>query len=428
MENLKFKKINGFLNGLLITGFIIVYLGVEFKIMHWPGSDVVIPFGLLLLSLTFLLISFTFYKSESKKINLLVRFINLCLSVYSIGMLFKLMHYPGADIIMVINFFVVTFIALTFFYFLFRTRAFVVQLAPPLISAMLLFLAWGITGYFLRVSKSVLYSFVAINDEVTYEALAQLKNGDDIKVQITENKDQEGNVEIKKIMEISQKIDELAAEQIKYFDALKLEILNEIKEEPKNLTPGPDHIITTPFDPKFPLKPIRMNLVNITGKDRYDETMRIFGIDKIINKPSVYHCKHSNTKGGIDLWNNMQLFRGQICSLMLSAMNDDTVKRTFADPKIVSFRDLDDLHKSFQSSMKYLKLNPEQYRSVEQIYIYLSKNEYYFSDYGYTYHWLSNVFDHSPVVGALASLSNLQKEVLTARFMAQQALFQKLSK
>ena len=62
------------------------------------------------------------------------------------------------------------------------------------------------------------------------------------------------------------------------------------------------------------------------------------------------------------------------------------------------------------------KVNPEDSSTLQLVYELMSKNE--FDEYGEdkaNIHWLGRTFDHAPLVGALASLSSLQNDVLQAR-------------
>ena len=221
----------------------------------------------------------------------------------------------------------------------------------------------------------------------------------------------------KKLMDYVDQIDKITAQQIQYLDALKLEILNEIKEEPAKLKAGPESIIMVDFDKNFPLRPIRMNLTHVTNKDKYDECMRIFGIDKNLKAPTEYACKHKpGLKGGIELWNQMNDFRGKICELLVASSSTDTVKYKFVDPKIVAFKDLVDLQKKVNEAMKKSKIKADDFQEVVKIYTALTKNESWVDEHQPDgVHWLAKTFNHAPSVAAIASLSGLQKEILTAR-------------
>jgi hypothetical protein len=274
----------------------------------------------------------------------------------------------------------------------------------------------------LNVSKTIIDAFIAIEENIQISSQNEHARGlekiEQLDEQAKSGDTPEVRAKAKKLLIACNEIDKITAAQIKYLDALKMEILTEIKEEPGKLKPGgPESIITTAFDPKFPLRPIRMNLNHVTNKDKYDESMRIFGIADNPNKPIAYKCKSSNISGGIELWNNMLKFRGDICSALVKSSSNDTVKYKFEDPKIIKYKDLADLQKQVSAKFKKdSKIDPEDYTDVEKIYISLTKNEHWEDkEHPEGLHWLGKTFNHSPSVAAIASLSSLQKEILTAR-------------
>lgn len=95
-------------NPLNIIGYIAaltIVLGAIFKIEHWPGAGVLIVIGSSFLSFFYLPV-FIHYKlnettkGEKKFINYLGAF---CGSVFNLGVLFKIMHWPGAGLLIVIS-------------------------------------------------------------------------------------------------------------------------------------------------------------------------------------------------------------------------------------------------------------------------------------------------------------------------------------
>jgi hypothetical protein len=282
---------------------------------------------------------------------------------------------------------------------------------------MLTFFIWGASGYFMRVSKSILNSFVALNDQIEQNAENELVYGN-LKLDLFKNK--KTDIDLEKKLDYINQIDKITAEQIKYLDAIKIEILTEIKEDPAKMKAGDPHsIITNSYEDKSPLRPIRMNLENVMNKDKYDEVMRIFGIAENPNKPTTYKCKSSNVSGGIELWNNLLKFRNDLCSIVVASSSNDSVKNNFIDPKIIKFKDIEDLQKNVQNAFSKCKINADSYPFLEEIYISLTKNEICEDEqYPEGLHWLGKTFNHAPSISAIATLSNLQKEILTARKIA----------
>jgi len=271
----------------------------------------------------------------------------------------------------------------------------------------------------LNVSKSIIDAFVAIEENIQIASQNEHARGLEKRVELEEKMKTGDTPEVKakakKLMESIDQIDKITAQQIQYLDALKIEILTEIKEEPAKLKAGPESIIMVDFDKNFPLRPIRMNLSHVTNKDKYDESMRIFGIDKSLVKPTSYTCKSSTNKGGIDVWTQMNDYRGKLCELLV-ASSSDTVKYSFSDPKIYSFKDLADLQKKVKEGFKKSNIKNDDFQEVAKIYTALTKNETLVDEHEPGgVHWLAKIFNHAPSVAAIASISGLQKEILTAR-------------
>jgi hypothetical protein len=91
-----------YLVGLLAV--VLVSLGITFKLNHFPGAGVLLTLGLVCLNLIFLPLALVNnYRSEGNKKNLVLYIITFltCLVVFG-SMLFKLMHWPYAGILLTI--------------------------------------------------------------------------------------------------------------------------------------------------------------------------------------------------------------------------------------------------------------------------------------------------------------------------------------
>lgn len=76
----------------------ILFLGLMFKIMHFPGAGMLMVIGVFLLSVYFLLGQKT--KNNNHLLALVYR---LCFSLMIIGGIFYMMHWPGAEYIRVVS-------------------------------------------------------------------------------------------------------------------------------------------------------------------------------------------------------------------------------------------------------------------------------------------------------------------------------------
>jgi hypothetical protein len=68
-----------------------------------------------------------------------------------------------------------------------------------------------------------------------------------------------------------------------------------------------------------------------------------------------------------------------------------------------------------EKAIKSSNVNMDDQEAIKKIYIALTKQERHVVHDIPNVHWIGKTFDHTPVVAAIASLSAMQKEVLTAR-------------
>jgi hypothetical protein len=88
--------------GIVTTS--VIFLGALFKINHWPGGGYLLILGIVTLVMAFLPLALrNHFRTEGGRKNLLLYIVTwlTCLVVFG-GMLFKLMHWPGAGKILMI--------------------------------------------------------------------------------------------------------------------------------------------------------------------------------------------------------------------------------------------------------------------------------------------------------------------------------------
>lgn len=262
----------------------------------------------------------------------------------------------------------------------------------------------------LNVSKSILDAFVAIEENIQISNENEYQRGQEKLSELEEKAKDGDNAEVKKkakkLLETIVQIDKMTAERIKEIDDLKMEILEACAEDTKTVG-TPESIIFKAYDPKQPLKPIRMKLEHVQGKDKYDQPMHIMiGEGTDIKNP----------KGkGLDMWKNYNNYRNKLTELLASSMPSEGKKFFFKAPNINEFKDLTDLYSKIDKSIKSSNVSPDDVEAIKKIYASLTKNEFSEVHEQKGVHWIGKTFDHSPSVAALASLSSLQKEILTAR-------------
>lgn len=272
----------------------------------------------------------------------------------------------------------------------------------------------------LNVSKSILDAFVAIEENTQKGNIAQVQRGNGYVIAVRSEKgaleatDPKGNAakikNIDKALEQMDKINEATAKMIVMIDKIKLDILKKSGEDVSSYKNNDDlTILWEKYDgskPETMCQPIRMNLMAVSAKDQYDVPMHeIIGED--IKKPSA-------GKHGMKLWKALIDYRRDIMNL--AGTYNWGGKDWKVDVKdINSYKDNADLMKQIEAMVDGEDVNPDDKETLSQIYNRLTKLEKNKVHDMKDVHWIGMTFDHSPLVAAIASLSSLQSDILTAR-------------
>ena len=263
----------------------------------------------------------------------------------------------------------------------------------------------------LNVSKSILESFVAIEENIQVANENEFARGEEKKQQLMEVATDKSNAAVaekaKQYLKDVEKIEKMSAEMIVFLDECKFKIFEECKEKYKEKG---EHgsMIRIPYDKKLACKPTRMDLSLVAGPDLYDEPMRVMGIDEDIKKPK---------RTGIELWEKYNKFRKELTELIVKSASTPEKPYSLKVAELNEFKDGTDLEKKVNKMFEKGKISPDEIDEVKKIYKSLSKNERHEIHHGEIkgVHWVGKTFDHNPQVAGIASISALQKEILTAR-------------
>jgi gliding motility-associated protein GldM len=262
----------------------------------------------------------------------------------------------------------------------------------------------------LNVSNTILDAFVAIEENIQISNENEFARGEEKYAalkEVSEDKTQK-DIQVKalKLMKTVDAIDKITAQRIKFIDDLKLQILETCGEDVK--TAGTkESIVVKAYSTKEPLKPTRMNLMHVQGKDKYDEPMQILIGEEI-----------TNPKGkGMDLWKSYNSYRKELTELISGSVIVEKGMKPyyFKAPEINKFKDFADLNTQIDKAMAASNVAQDDKEAVKKIYAALTKLERSEVHEVPNVHWIGKTFDHSPSVAAIASLSSMQKEILTAR-------------
>jgi len=262
----------------------------------------------------------------------------------------------------------------------------------------------------LNVSKAILDAFVAIEENIQISNINEWGRGEEKRADLKAVAEDKSTPDVQKkaiaLMKYVDQIDKMTADQIKLIDDLKLEILKKCGEKVDAV--GEESIVTKAYSTNDPLKPTRMNLMKVDGKDKYDEPMDVMGIAEDLKRP---------TGNGLKLWDSYNKYRADLTSLIAKSSSSPADKKmySFTDPKIVAFADYADIKKQLSKAIKSVAVDDQE--ALMKIYSSLTKNERIDDAEADLkgLHWVGKTFDHAPSVAAIASLSSMQKEILTAR-------------
>jgi len=284
----------------------------------------------------------------------------------------------------------------------------------------------------LNVSKQILDAFVAIEDNIQRGSITQYDRGENAKGTLIEElssvtKDEAGRAKaakIKKYLGMIEKIDKDVAEFIKYVDDLKLELIEKVEgpESVKAAKPNDkESILWKKYDPQTPLLPTRLYLQAIQQKDNFDVPMHEIVGSEI--------SKIDPTKKGQKLWDLYNGLRKSIVETSGTYKEGEKNSWRVKVKDINDYKDFQDLSKQIEKMIKGggNKVNPEDMEALLSIYQELTKQEFADHHEAKNIHWLGRTFDHAPLVGALASLSSLQNEILSARAKAVNLLKSKVT-
>jgi len=260
----------------------------------------------------------------------------------------------------------------------------------------------------LNVSKSILDAFVAIEENIQKANESEFYRGNEKRSELRETAQDKSEVEraakAQRLSKIVDKIDIFTAKRIEEIDKLKLEILSTSGEDVTSI--GIGHIVLKAYDKNAPLRPARMDLDKVEGKDKYDDAMRIM-IGQDIKRP---------TGKGMALWKSYNDYRKELSETIAAYPGGEDQKDFyFKSPEINKYKDQKDLYTQIQKAIDASNVNQDDKEAIKKIYASLTKEEYSTIDDVTNVHWMGKTFDHSPSVAAIASLSSMQKEILAAR-------------
>jgi len=270
-----------------------------------------------------------------------------------------------------------------------------------------------VTEYFLLKTSyegemnSAQNSIISVEDELQIATLSEYFRGFARKSEISSTAADktipEKQKKAKYYMAVIDDIDKMTAERIKMIDDIKMKILAKCDED-VNSVGQKSSVIFRKYSYADPLLPMRLHLENIAEKFAQNEVKSLM-LNNEINNPDP-------SAPGMKLWNSYNDYRNELTECIANSwMPDGGNRYSFKAPKINNYKDFYDLNKQIDKAIKASNVNNADKDVIKKIFWSLTKQERGMDNV----HWLGMTFGNSSTIEALAALSILQKQILTAR-------------
>lgn len=395
----------------------VLILGLLFKIMHWVGCNEMIIIGIGCLSIFSMIKGFLVQFSIQRivtgnkalfKISGLVFFMGL--SIAAMSSLFFLMHWAGSSVMQAIALLIAPLLIITYGFFK-RNNIDLVGNHDRFVTLMVIVIAsfvWLIEDRSVRLTTRDLN----YGNMVHEKTLNYVKRGDRMLNAFSQR--QKMGLSLSEFDKQKQstmlQINEASIEAIKNIDQIKLLLLEKAGEDLYSI--GENFLVASKYDNKSPMAPTSLNFYAIMSKNEFDTPMRELGIRDIDEIDR-------NGLGIQKLWKPFVAFQNQLLEL---CANYGEYKLSM--PKNISISNEEEL---IEMLLKNKVKETELYALVD-VYSDLAKEENTDNDYfgdSYQTHWLINNFDHTPMIKALAVLSDMQCDIAKARAHAFQLIYQR---
>ncbi len=211
---------------IALIGGIPLLLGVLFKIQHWPGANILLLLGYLVISLVFIPSLLISKLKEGKTQKLKTAYIlgAVSISLYLLGDLFKIMHYPGAGPLLFVAAVLLTTVFLPVYgYQAFKDSSYVKGGFIYLCVGIFFFNLFNIL-LALNVSKDVLSFYEKPGEEILMTTKLIEKKNNAIITHYTNDSIYKDTAIFRRFMQTKKMADEL----VKYIENIKIDLIKAV--------------------------------------------------------------------------------------------------------------------------------------------------------------------------------------------------------
>ena len=375
----------------------VLIIGFLFKIQHWPGGDLLIILAFIAFSCLAFIRGFLFLLIPKNTRPSWVFSFFVAQSLVIISGLFWVQHWPGSMAILLIGLSSVILMILIYGSVLAKQGVKLISFSNrfTFIFVITIITVWTYSDAIkVRLTRQELESGFSLHQQV----VDQMNRGDVLLKTIPRN-----NPELEHNLS---HVNQETARTIAGIEALKMEILLASHENTKvGKKQDYEALFWSSYEKNNPLIPAQLNFYGLQHKQSFDESMRVLGIASDEFNGESFH------KGIYLLYLPLRKFQNNMLTLVANIGSDKDNQLVLDDinPNVCDFEDV-------LQVLKDKKVRNENLISAASIYsdFGLQKDVVHLD--GNSEHWLMANFDHTPLIKVMVILSELELKVAKARF------------
>ncbi len=375
----------------------VLIIGFLFKIQHWPGGDLLIILAFMAFSCLAFIRGFLFLLTPKNARPPWVFSFFVAQSLVIISGLFWVQHWPGSKSILLTGLASLLFMILVYGSVLAKQGVKLISFSNrfTFIFAITIITVWSYSDAIkVRLTRQELESGFSLHQQV----VDQMNRGDVLLKSISRNNP--------KLEHNLSRVNQETARIIAGIESLKMEILLASHENTK-LGKKQDYeaLFWSSYKKNNPLIPAQLNFYGLQHKQSFDESMRVLGIASDEFNGESFH------KGVYLLYLPLRKFQTNMLTLVANIGSDDDNQLVFddIDPNVCAFEEV-------LQVLKDKKVRNENLISAASIYSDFGLQKDVLHLDGNSEHWLMVNFDHAPLIKVMVILSQLELKVAKARF------------
>lgn len=210
------------------------FCGILFKVQHWPGANVLMTVGSLVLGFLFLpfLWNYLLKRAETGREKFVYSVGVVCAMLGFVGFLFKFMHWPGASLILFIDALLLAAVFIPFYTWVKYSKSAHTENSFIYAIAAVSWLSLTFLLLSLTTSKNIFEGFFTTQEKIAYQSNILKQKNESEYLEFTQAKNREA---LEKVKALTDDLDG-------YIQKLKMDILQQL-EDVNSQAVQPDGVI-----------------------------------------------------------------------------------------------------------------------------------------------------------------------------------------